>query len=58
MANDKLFSREVILRDRRFSRYQKDFLSIVLSNPQYTIAGAEKAVEAFFGPGLQKKECD
>lgn len=49
----KKYRREVLLRDPRFARYQKDFLGVVLSKSEYTIAEAEKAVKAFF-----KKERD
>ena len=44
----KKYTREALLRDRRFSGYQKDFLLAVLSKPEYTIAEAEGAVKAFF----------
>nr|DAD70881.1 MAG TPA: hypothetical protein [Siphoviridae sp. ctvok7] len=44
----KKFRREVILKDPRFAKYQKDFLGVILSKPEYTIAEAEKAVKAFF----------
>ncbi len=44
----KKYRREVLLRDPRFSRYQKDFLGVVLSKPEYTWAEAVKAVKAFF----------
>lgn len=44
----KKFKREVLLKDPRFSQYQKDFLGVVLSKPDYTIAEAVKAVKAFF----------
>lgn len=44
----KKFRREVILKDPRFKKYQKDFLGVILSKPEYTIAEAEKAVKAFF----------
>lgn len=54
MAKAKKFSREAILRDKRFSKYQKDFLRAVLKEPEYTIAQAEKAVRAFF----MEKESD
>lgn len=46
---NKKFKREVLLRDPRFSWCQKDFLGVVLKEPEYTIDEAEKAVEAFFG---------
>ena len=44
----KKYTREVILKDPRFSQYQKDFLGVVLSKSEYTIAEAERAVKAFF----------
>lgn len=44
----KKYRREVLLRDPRFSRYQKDFLGVILSKPEYTWAEAVKAVKAFF----------
>ena len=44
----KKYRREVLLRDPRFSRYQKDFLGVILSKPEYTWAEAAKAVKAFF----------
>ena len=44
----KKYRRAVLLRDPRFSRYQKDFLGVVLSKPEYTWAEAVKAVKAFF----------
>ena len=44
----KKYRREVLLRDPRFAKYQKDFLGVVLSKSEYTIAEAEKAVKAFF----------
>ena len=49
----KKYSREVILRDPRFAQYQKDFLGVILSKSEYTIAEAEKTAKAFF-----KKERD
>ena len=39
---------EPLLQDRRFAKYQKDFLSVVLRKEEYTMAEAEKAVKAFF----------
>lgn len=44
----KKFKREVILKDPRFAKYQKDFLGVILSEPEYTWAEAVKAVKAFF----------
>lgn len=44
----KRYSREAILRDKRFLNYQKDFLKVILVKEQYTIAEAQKAALAFF----------
>lgn len=44
----KKFSTEIILKDRRFSKYQRDFLKILLPKDSYTIAEAKKIAEAFF----------
>ena len=44
----KKFKREVLLKDPRFSKYQQDFLSVVLLKDEYTWAEAVKAVKAFF----------
>ena len=44
----KKFKREVLLKDPRFSKYQQDFLSVVLWKDEYTWAEAVKAVNAFF----------
>ena len=50
----KKFRREALLKDPRFSQYQKDFLEIVLSKSEYTWAEAVKTVKGFF----KDKECD
>lgn len=44
----KQYSREAILKDRRFAKYQKDFLRAILTKQFYTIAGAKKIALAFF----------
>nr|DAQ86049.1 MAG TPA: hypothetical protein [Caudoviricetes sp.] len=44
----KKYSREALLQDRRFAKYQKDFLSVVLRKEEYTLAEAVKTVQAFF----------
>lgn len=46
--SDKKFKREVLLKDPRFSKYQQDFLGVVLRKDEYTWAEAVKAVKAFF----------
>lgn len=48
----KKYSRESLLKSRRYSRYQKDFLAVILPKKEYTLAEADKAVKAFF----EKKE--
>ena len=47
------FTREALLKDPRFSEYQRDFLGVVLWKDESTLAEAEKTVKAFF-----KKERD
>lgn len=44
----KRYKREALLRDPRFAKYQKDFLAVVLWKQEYSMAGAVKAVRAFF----------
>lgn len=44
----KRYSREVILRDPRFAKYQPDFLRVILSKSEYTLAEAERTAKAFF----------
>ena len=43
------YTREALLRSKKFSDYQRDFLAVVLSKPEYTMKEAEKAVKDFFG---------
>ena len=50
----KKYTREALLKSKRFSAYQKDFLGVVLSKPEYTLAEATKVVKAFFD--AEKKE--
>ena len=45
----KTYTREALLRSKRYAGYQKDFLAAVLKNPEYTLAEADKAVKTFFG---------
>ena len=44
----KKYKREVLLKDKRFRKYQQDFLGVVLHKEEYTIAEDVKAVKAFF----------
>ena len=44
----KKFTREALLVAPRYKKYQQDFLGVVLSKPEYTLAEADKAVKAFF----------
>lgn len=44
----KKYKREVLLRDPRFAKYQRDFLAVVLCKPEYTKAEAVRTVKAFF----------
>lgn len=48
----KKYTREAILASDLFKGYQKDFVSILLVKPEYTLAEAKKIVFAYF----EKKE--
>ena len=48
----KKYTREALLKSKRFSKYQPDFLGIILKKPEYTLAEATRVVKAFF----EKKE--
>ena len=50
MSKAKKYTREALLRSGRFSSYQQDFLGVILSKPEYTIAEATRIVKAFFNP--------
>ena len=54
MANDtgaaksaKKYKREVLLKDRRFAKFQKDFLAAILTEEEYT--RIDEAVQEAFG---------
>ena len=47
----KTYAREALLKSKRFSHIQKDFLGAVLQEDFYTVQEAETAVERFFGGG-------
>ena len=47
--DEKRYTREALMRDPRFSGIQRDFLGVILKQPFYTIAEAEKTVSNFFG---------
>ena len=44
----KKFKRESLLKSPEFAKYQKDFLSVILSRPEYTLAEARKIIKEFF----------
>lgn len=44
----KKYTREALLKSKRFSSYQRDFLGVILSKPEYALAEATKVVKAFF----------
>lgn len=47
----KKFRREVILKDPRFAKYQKDFLAAILTDDEYTLDDALTKARAFFERG-------
>lgn len=49
MSQEKHYKREALLKSARFSHVQQDFLRAILTEENYTMAEAEKAVSAFFG---------
>ena len=49
MDKTKKYTRDALLRSKRYAGYQRDFLAVVLKEPEYTLAEADKAVKAFFG---------
>lgn len=44
----KKFRRESLLKSPEFAKYQKDFLSVILSRPDYTLVEARKIIKEFF----------
>lgn len=42
------YTREELLKSKRFARYQKDFLSAILTHDTYTLEEAEQAVMNFY----------
>lgn len=53
MEKTKKYTREALLRSKRYSGYQKDFLAAVLKEPEYTLTEADKAVKEFFGKDVK-----
>ena len=49
MDKAKKYTREALLKSKRYAGYQKDFLAAVLKEPYYTLVEADKAIRAFFG---------
>ncbi len=46
---EKRYKRDALLKSKRFSHVQQDFLRAILTEETYTMAEAQKAVDAFFG---------
>ena len=44
----KKYTREALLASEEFKGYQKDFLSVLLKKPEYTLKEAQKVVSEFF----------
>lgn len=49
MSKSKKFTREALLKSKRFAHIQPDFLRAILTKEAYTIAEANAAVKKFFG---------
>ena len=48
-ADQKRYKTEILLKSKRFKKYQIDFLKALLTEPEYTLKEAEQIVETFFG---------
>ena len=48
-SQEKRYKREALLKSKRVSHVQQDFLRAILTEENYTMAEAQKAVDAFFG---------
>ena len=48
-TEEKRYKREALLKSKRFSHVQRDFLRAILKEETYTMAEAQKAVDAFLG---------
>lgn len=44
------YSREKLIHSKKFSGYQKDFVSVLLDKPEYTMAEAEEILSKALGP--------
>lgn len=54
MAKEKdsiKYSTEALLKSRALSEYQPDFAKVILTEPEYTIEGAKKALDAVLKKG-------
>ena len=47
--NEIKYTREALLRAEEFSNVQPDFLSVLLCEPEYTLAEAQAIVDNYFG---------
>lgn len=46
--SEKKYTREALLKSEQFSHVQQDFLSVLLTKPEYTISEAKKVVKDYF----------
>lgn len=53
---DKKFTREALLKSKRFENVQRDFLAAILTNDFYTIPEAQKAINEAMGKTIGGKE--
>lgn len=49
MTNRKKYSRESLLKSKRFAHIQPDFLRAILTKEEYTMGEAVNLVKKFFG---------
>lgn len=48
MSDTKKYTREALLKSEMFSHVQPDFLSVLLTKPEYTISEVKKIVKDYF----------
>lgn len=49
MSKSKKFTREALLKSKRFAHIQPDFLRAILTKEEYTMGEAVNLVKKFFG---------
>ena len=51
-STTEVFPTAVLLKSKALSAYQRDFVKAILTEPEYTIDGAKKAIESELKKGV------